>query len=281
MTSDAKIGLLLGLVFIFIIAFIINGLPAFRGGGDKDNSELTRHMTSSQKETIGIPSARFDAIGDGIDRLHGEVRNERVSLPADSSKARHEMEVPQSPVVEVPKAEQLRVESDPPSSEDRKQDKTIKPATPKVYIVVEGDNLSAVAKKFYGQQEGNKIENIERIYQANRHVLKSVDEIYAGQKITIPPVQASGHPAAKVQDAFPNGLVEPVESVGRRHLLGPPAKAAGGKQYVVREGDSLWRIAAEQLGDGNRYREIARLNAGILENENVVLAGMRLNLPVR
>lgn len=27
MTSDAKIGLLLGLVFIFVIAFIINGLP--------------------------------------------------------------------------------------------------------------------------------------------------------------------------------------------------------------------------------------------------------------
>ena len=30
MTSDAKIGLLLGLVFIFIIAFVINGLPRFR-----------------------------------------------------------------------------------------------------------------------------------------------------------------------------------------------------------------------------------------------------------
>jgi len=30
MTSDAKIGLLLGLIFIFVIAFIINGLPSLR-----------------------------------------------------------------------------------------------------------------------------------------------------------------------------------------------------------------------------------------------------------
>jgi hypothetical protein len=30
MTSDAKVGLLLGLFFIFVIAFIINGLPRFR-----------------------------------------------------------------------------------------------------------------------------------------------------------------------------------------------------------------------------------------------------------
>ncbi|MGA2094604.1 MAG: hypothetical protein ABSH16_14575 [Sedimentisphaerales bacterium] len=34
MTSDAKIGLLLGLVFIFVIAFIINGLPGFHHKDD-------------------------------------------------------------------------------------------------------------------------------------------------------------------------------------------------------------------------------------------------------
>jgi nucleoid-associated protein YgaU len=34
MTSDAKVGLLLGLVFIFIIAFVINGLPRFRSAAN-------------------------------------------------------------------------------------------------------------------------------------------------------------------------------------------------------------------------------------------------------
>ncbi len=50
MTSDAKIGLLLGLFFIFIIAFIINGLPNFRN--EADNNELTTNMVKD--DSIGI-----------------------------------------------------------------------------------------------------------------------------------------------------------------------------------------------------------------------------------
>ena len=52
MTSDAKIGLLLGLVFIFIIAFIINGLPRFRS--NTNNNELTTNMVNSQNDSMGI-----------------------------------------------------------------------------------------------------------------------------------------------------------------------------------------------------------------------------------
>ena len=43
MTSDAKIGLLLGLVFIFVIAFVINGLPSLRP------------PTASQADVTAIP----------------------------------------------------------------------------------------------------------------------------------------------------------------------------------------------------------------------------------
>ena len=34
------------------------------------------------------------------------------------------------------------------------------------------------------------------------------------------------------------------------------------QRYVVRRGDSLWRIAEEQLGDPNRFADIAELNDG-------------------
>ena len=54
MTSDAKIGLLLGLVFIFLIAFVINGLPNFRE--DKNNNQLTAAMVDSQNNPPGIGS---------------------------------------------------------------------------------------------------------------------------------------------------------------------------------------------------------------------------------
>jgi len=58
MTSDAKIGLLLGLEFIFIIAFIINGLPSFKS--EVDNNELTTTMVSLNKQ-LGIGSGVSDS----------------------------------------------------------------------------------------------------------------------------------------------------------------------------------------------------------------------------
>jgi nucleoid-associated protein YgaU len=51
MTSDAKIGLLLGLVFIFVIAFIINGLPSFGGRAQEAEAAPT---TSFENESIGL-----------------------------------------------------------------------------------------------------------------------------------------------------------------------------------------------------------------------------------
>ena len=37
MASEAKIGLLLGLVIIFTVAFVINGLPRFGKAGQSDD----------------------------------------------------------------------------------------------------------------------------------------------------------------------------------------------------------------------------------------------------
>ena len=56
MTSDAKIGLLLGLVFIFIIAFVVNGLPRLRS--EPDSNELTiisaENVVSSETVASGL-----------------------------------------------------------------------------------------------------------------------------------------------------------------------------------------------------------------------------------
>ncbi|MBN2314559.1 MAG: LysM peptidoglycan-binding domain-containing protein, partial [Sedimentisphaerales bacterium] len=49
----------------------------------------------------------------------------------------------------------------------------------------------------------------------------------------------------------------------------------------VKEGDSLWKIASEQLGNGSRYKEILKLNADILEDENSLSPGATLKLPTK
>ena len=50
------------------------------------------------------------------------------------------------------------------------------------------------------------------------------------------------------------------------------------REYTVQRGDSLWGIAAEQLGDGSRYTEIMELN-GL--NSTEIHPGIQLKLPVQ
>ena len=49
------------------------------------------------------------------------------------------------------------------------------------YVVVAGDSLSKIAKRFYG--DGNKW---PRIHEANRDQVPNPDLIHPGQKLTIP-----------------------------------------------------------------------------------------------
>lgn len=285
MTSDAKIGLLLGLVFIFVIAFIINGLPRFHRA--TSNSELTTNMVSLQNGSSGI-AARERKVPDLFDRPVSSRRQsvEEVPPPSqDDQGVRFEMQLPQStsvvkdisfmettdkiePVVQAPITEK---KPEPP-----------KPAWPKIYVVSEGDNLADIAKKFYGVLEGNKRKNITLIFEANRQLLKSADEIYIGQKLIIPALNLTQDQGENDQ-IFSSDLFEKVKSIGRNLLADSPEafKADQSKQYVVREGDSLWLIAAEQLGNGSRYTEISKLNADVLEDEDSLAVGMRLRLPAR
>ena len=48
--------------------------------------------------------------------------------------------------------------------------------------------------------------------------------------------------------------------------------------YIVLPGDSLWRIAEKQFGDGNKYVSLIDANKAILTNPNLIYPGMLLNL---
>jgi DNA-binding SARP family transcriptional activator len=67
---------------------------------------------------------------------------------------------------------------------------------------------------------------------------------------------------------------------------GCPPMMAAGRVYVVQEGDSLWRIAERELGDGHRWREIFARNQGrrmpdgrVLRDGGLILPGWQLLLP--
>ena len=63
---------------------------------------------------------------------------------------------------------------------------TARPAPPppkpeQTYTVVGGDNLSKIAKKFYGNASQYTV-----IFEANKPMLKDPDKIYPGQVLRIP-----------------------------------------------------------------------------------------------
>jgi len=268
MTSDAKIGLLLGLVFIFIIAFIINGLPRFRSNAN--NNELTTNMANSPNDLIGIANKghKVQEVINWTQQVKQERVNEAQASSDDQGKIRYQVPLSQDGQVVKAADDKARVNEPLP----------VEPDFPKIYVVSEGDNLGVIAQKFYGPEAGNKKINVDRIFEANRKVLKSPDDIPVGQKLVIPPL------TDKSGSVFSESLFEKVKSIGRRLTSDEPPKATSerqNKQYVVREGDSLWRIAAEQLGDATRYTEIIKLNADIIEDEDDIPPGLRLRIPAR
>jgi nucleoid-associated protein YgaU len=368
MTSDAKIGLLLGLVFIFVIAFVINGLPSLRPPtvgkveltpiADQDfegvagkaetapnwNELLDQPRVGgapapvaaetpkpavpespqpsgpqiSQPPVAGDTDVRFSlplpAIGRLLDQLpvvvpvnRGDTFSMDTPKPAPEQTAPSEhppaaaavqprVEPPAEPKpVEVPANVADLVESAKPAPV------AAKPATipgGRTYVAVAGDTLAAIAKKFYGPEEGNRLANIDRIFQANLTVLPSPAEVKVGQKLVIPPPlpplskpttlttasKTTPMPAPnpnKPSDMLPKTLFEKVEALGRRAPAAVPPATPADRWYTVQDGDSLWKIAAGQLGAGSRWDEIHKLNAEILTSQDALKPGTKLRLPAK
>ena len=82
-------------------------------------------------------------------------------------------------------------------------------------------------------------------------------------------------PPAPVKAPEPQPAPEIIE-------LPPEPKPAppGPRYYTVKSGDSLWRIAEEQLGDPARHEELFELNADTLNNDpDSLRLGQKLLLP--
>jgi outer membrane protein OmpA-like peptidoglycan-associated protein/LysM repeat protein len=52
------------------------------------------------------------------------------------------------------------------------------------------------------------------------------------------------------------------------------------KEYVVKKGDSLWKIAEKELGSGHRWQYLYEMNKDRIKNSNKLKAGQVLIIPV-
>jgi len=58
-----------------------------------------------------------------------------------------------------------------------------------------------------------------------------------------------------------------------------PAEPSGERTYTIKRGDSLWKIAQEFYGDGNRWPEIFEANRDTIDDANLIFPGNQIRIP--
>lgn len=283
MTTDAKIGLLLALVFIVAITFVINGLPDFLNKKDKsqDTVNYVSHYKPAEPGIVGqsrniaaalnrkeTPAAMAPAVAEANIQLQQPNAAYQTILPAASEVVNSVSETTATETVaaDIP-ATTASVEGQPVSGTS--------------YVVSDGDRLSDIALKFYGPKEGKKFANVQKIYEANKKTLKSIDALQVGQKLVIPPLNE------KEKAILKTGMFEKVAKETKPAAAAPVAAATEKKaskplqEYVIKEQDTLWKIAAKFLGDGNRYEEIASLNESVIKDTENLVVGTKIKIPAK
>jgi nucleoid-associated protein YgaU len=76
--------------------------------------------------------------------------------------------------------------------------------------------------------------------------------------------------AQKVEKADFSGVTASVDTT---------AEKVGGSTYTVKSGDSLSKIAKNELGDGNAWKKIFEANRDVLDDPDKIFPGQTLKLP--
>jgi nucleoid-associated protein YgaU len=118
------------------------------------------------------------------------------------------------------------------------------------YRVQEGDSLWSIAK----ERLGNAI-HWEKIYEANRDVMKDKNTLKKGMVLRIPDKASldSGSAAPRKPDL--KGAI--------------PTEFAGKRTYRIQQGDNLWDIAEKELGNGIHWEKILDANRGRIDPNNL------------
>ena len=267
MTADAKVGLLLGLVFIVMIAFLINGLPGFlQTASAEDVLDTAIKMPPTQELVI---DQRIVKTARGLQEREVPLRKtappQEVVVFGDPSESTSVVTVQPQPqvVIQIPDIPVQTTISQPIITK------------PRVHVVQSGENLAVIAQKYYGKEEGNRRAVVHKLYEWNALVLDSQDKVCVGDKLTIPSLEQlnTGVSPAKVGTDSEASFLDKFSNFFER-----TTESSSARTYVVQQGDSLWGIAQKTLGDGKRYKEIIKYNRGIKDADDLI-AGMNLKLP--
>jgi nucleoid-associated protein YgaU len=284
MTRETKIGLLVGLAFIIVIGILLSDhftstMQPPQASSIVQTAENVRQGTA----TPGVPLASSSTV-----RI-GDVKPDRV---LDLSTRN-----PKDPVITVGPGARLNTADaahmsgnvlgnsgtsgtndsnttdsansgtngagDVASTGDREQAGTETTTVEgKEYTAEPGDTLGKIAAKAMGK---NTKSNRDAIIKANPSLQKDPNRIKAGETYVIPSTGTES--AAHASTEGGSSSAQSTRPTGNEVV------------YTTKSGDSLWKIATEQVGSPSAVAQIKELNRDVLKNGASLKPNMKLRLP--
>jgi nucleoid-associated protein YgaU len=140
---------------------------------------------------------------------------------------------------------------------------------PGQYIVQPNDNYWTISKAVYGDGGFFKA-----IYEHNRRQHPKAERLQVGEVLFVPD-------AATLQKLYPDLCPKPGRVAAPQRTMTASARIRPGtKVYVVEEGDTLFKIAKDQLGNPSRWGEVYQLNRELLGKDyDYLKPGTELLIP--
>ncbi|HET6246132.1 MAG TPA: LysM peptidoglycan-binding domain-containing protein [Tepidisphaeraceae bacterium] len=306
MTRETKIGLLVGLAFIIVIGILlsdynrneIQNAPLAKVDENVRSSTATLHNDSNQSVAVPppaapvpsrqVPTAQDLRQGTIVDITPAPAPGGTPTLSAQSEQhptppvvgntpgAVTPNPVPTEPVgptgipgtewagAHSPVTREPPVTPAPPAAPPAAPTPTVNGA--KAYVAIAGDTVSKLAGRFMG---GNTKTNREAIMAINPSLKANPNNVIVGRTYMIPPASKPAV-ATATTPARSAPVIPAVATTDGPHYF-----------YTVKENDNLWKIAAEQLGDGTAWAAIKELNKDVLKGGENLRPNMRLRLPAK
>ena len=59
-----------------------------------------------------------------------------------------------------------------------------------------------------------------------------------------------------------------------------PAQTSEVRYYEIKKGDTLWKVAKEFYGNGNKYTKIFDANKEVIKDANLIFPGQKIRIPM-
>jgi nucleoid-associated protein YgaU len=141
------------------------------------------------------------------------------------------------------------------------------------------DFVSDIGNKLFGDDEREGAEKIKEYIEDDN---PGVEGLEVGLQDGVATLKGSARDQAAAEKAIlMAGNVRGVQEVNADQLKAPPATEPEQNVtfYEIQKGDTLWAIARNHYGDGNKYQQIFEANREVIKDPDLIFPGQKIRIP--